>query len=324
VQTTLTAPESTKGGEPPGSLPFGAGHDRRPKSGASHQARLLPFLLLIPALAVLGLMLGYPLFRLVTMSFQEFGLRQQFGTPAPWIGLANFREILGDSYFWTVLVRTLVFCFVNVALTMVIGGILALLLTKLSDSVRVLLSIGLMLAWATPPLAAVVIWQWIFDTQYGLANWALGRQGESWLGEPLSFFMVASIIVVWMGVPFVTFTLYAGLTQVPRELIEAAALDGASPVQRLRAVAYPMLKPIIMILIALSVLWDFRVFTQIYVLQKAGGISRETNLLGVYAYQISIGQNQFGVGAAIAIVMVLFTLVLTIFYLRSMTATEEL
>ncbi len=85
-----------------------------------------------------------------------------------------------------------------------------------------------------------------------------------------------------------------------------------------------MLKPIIMILTALSVLWDFRVFTQIYVLQKAGGISRETNLLGVYAYQISIGQNQFGVGAAMAIVMVLITLVLTIFYLRSMTATEEL
>ena len=192
-------------------------------------------------------------------------------------------------------------------------------MTKLNNVVRGMLSVGLMLAWATPPLAAVVIWQWVFDTQYGLANWALGRQGESWLAEPLSFFMVATIIVVWMGVPFVTFTLYAGLTQVPRELIEAAALDGASPAQRLRVVAYPMVKPIIMILTALSVLWDFRVFTQIYVLQKAGGISRETNLLGVYAYQISIGQNQFGIGAAVAIVMVLITLVLTIFYLRSMT-----
>ena len=283
----------------------------------------MPLVLLLPAVAVLGLMLGYPLVRLVTMSFQEFGLRQQFGTPAPWVGLANFREIIGDRYFWTVLLRTVIFCFVNVALTMVIGGALALLMTKLSNVVRGLLSVGLMLAWATPPLAAVVIWQWVFDTQYGLANWALGRQGESWLAEPLSFFMVATIIVVWMGVPFVTFTLYAGLTQVPRELIEAAALDGASPAQRLRVVAYPMVKPIIMILAALSVLWDFRVFTQVYVPQKAGGISRETNLLGVYAYQISIGQNQFGIGAAVALVMVLITLVLTLFYLRSMTRTEE-
>jgi N,N'-diacetylchitobiose transport system permease protein len=324
VQTTLTAPDSLKGGESPGSPPFGAGATGERASAPQHKARLLPFILLLPSLGVLGLMLGYPLVRLVTMSFQEFGLRQQFGTPAPWIGLANYREILGDSYFWTVLLRTLVFCFVNVALTMLIGGALALLLTKLTTAVRGMLSVALILAWATPPLAAVVIWQWIFDTQYGLANWALGRQGESWLGEPLSFFMVATIIVVWMGVPFVTFTLYAGLTQVPRELIEAAALDGATPFQRLRAVAYPMLKPIILILTALSVLWDFRVFTQIYVLQRAGGISRETNLLGVYAYQISIGQNQFGVGAAVAIVMVLITLVLTVFYLRSMTKAEEL
>jgi N,N'-diacetylchitobiose transport system permease protein len=324
VQTTVAAPGSVKGGESNGSPPLGAGaaNDRSP--GPATRSRLLPFLLLLPAVAVLGLMLGYPLVRLVTMSFQEFGLRQQFGTPAPWVGLENFREIVGDAYFWRVLLRTVIFCFVNVALTMAIGGALALLMTKLSNVVRGMLSVGLMLAWATPPLAAVVIWQWVFDTQYGLANWALGRQGESWLAEPLSFFMVATIIVVWMGVPFVTFTLYAGLTQVPRELIEAAALDGASPVQRLRVVAYPMVKPIIMILTALSVLWDFRVFTQVYVLQKAGGISRDTNLLGVYAYQISIGQNQFGVGAAVAIVMVLITLVLTLFYLRSMTRTEEL
>lgn len=269
-------------------------------------------------------MLGYPLVRLVVMAFQDYGLAQQFGTPAPWVGVANFAEILGDSYFWTVLGRTVVFCFANVALTMGVGVALALLLTKLGTFVRGLLTVGLLLAWATPPLAAVVVWQWIFDTQYGLANWALDRQGESWLAEPMSFFFVATIIVVWMGVPFVAFTVYAGLTQVPRELIEAAALDGASPLQRLRAVAYPLLKPILLILTALSVLWDFRVFTQIYVLQKAGGISRETNLLGVYAYQISIGQNQFGIGAAVAIVMVLITLAMTVFYLRSMTRSEVL
>ena len=324
MHTTVAVPDSVRGGEPNGSPPLGAGRASDRSVGRTPSSHVLPIVLLLPALAVLGLMLGYPLVRLVTMSFQEFGLRQQFGTPAPWVGLANFRGIVDDSYFWSVLLRTVIFCFVNVALTMVVGAALALLLTKLSDLVRGLLSVGLMLAWATPPLAAVVIWQWVFDTQYGLANWALGRQGESWLAEPLSFFMVATIIVVWMGVPFVTFTLYAGLTQVPRELIEAAALDGASPVQRLRVVAYPMVKPILMILTALSVLWDFRVFTQVYVLQKAGGISRETNLLGVYAYQISIGQNQFGIGAAVAIVMVLITLVLTMFYLRSMTRTEEL
>ena len=84
------------------------------------------------------------------------------------------------------------------------------------------------------------------------------------------------------------------------------------------------MRPILLILTSLSVLWDFRVFTQIYVLQRAGGITRDTNLLGVYAYRISIGENEFDNGAAVAIVMVLITLLMTIFYLRSMVRQEEL
>jgi N,N'-diacetylchitobiose transport system permease protein len=149
-------------------------------------------------------------------------------------------------------------------------------------------------------------------------------EGHAWLSRPLSFFMVATVIVVWMGVPFVAFTLYAGMTQVPRDLLEAAAIDGAGPWSRFRYVVLPMLTPILMILTALSVLWDFRVFTQIYVLQRAGGINRDTNLLGVYAYRISIGANRFDIGAAVAIVMVLITVLLTLVYLRQMVRQEEL
>jgi N,N'-diacetylchitobiose transport system permease protein len=168
------------------------------------------------------------------------------------------------------------------------------------------------------------VWQWIFDTQYGLVNWALGKPGHSWLAQPISFFMVATIIVVWMGIPFVTFTTYAALSQIPTELIEAAEIDGAGPVAQWRFVIFPAIRPILLIITSLSILWDFRVFTQIYVLQRAGGISRETNLLGVYAYQISIGQNSFDIGAAIAIVMVLITLLITITYIRSMLRQDAL
>jgi N,N'-diacetylchitobiose transport system permease protein len=180
-----------------------------------------------------------------------------------------------------------------------------------------------------PPLSATVVWQWIFDTQYGLANWALTElgfdfQGHSWLSNPVSFFGVAMIIVVWMGIPFVAFTLYAGLTQVPQDTLEAAAIDGANARQRFWYVTLPFIKPLVLILTALSVLWDFRVFLQIYVLQRAGGIARDTNLMGVWAYRISIGENHFDIGAAIAIVMVVITLLLTVFYLRQMVRQEEL
>jgi N,N'-diacetylchitobiose transport system permease protein len=279
---------------------------------------VLPGLLLLPAILVLGVMLGYPLYRLGVLSVQDYGMAQIFGNPAEFVGLRNFREILTESYFWTVLWRTLIFCAVNVAITMTLGVLIALLLQALGSGMRLLVSTSLILAWAMPALTATVVWQWIFDTQYGLVNWLLSKPGHSWLAEPLSFFSVATIIVVWMGTPFISFTVYAALTQIPDSLIEAAELDGAGFVQRFRFVVAPMLKPILLILTSLSVLWDFRVFTQIYVLQRAGGISRDTNLLGVYAYRISIGENDFDTGAAIAIVMVLITVVLTIGYLRAM------
>jgi N,N'-diacetylchitobiose transport system permease protein len=278
---------------------------------------VLPYSLMFPAVVVLGVMLGYPLYRLVVLSLQDFGLPQVFGQPAEWVGIANFRAILTERYFWTVLWRTLLFCGINVAITMVLGVMIALLLQALGTRMRLLVSTSLILAWAMPALTATVVWQWIFDTQYGLVNWALSKPGHSWLAEPLSFFMVATIIVVWMGIPFVAFTVYAALTQIPTELIEAAHLDGAGARSRFRWVIFPAIRPILLILVSLSVLWDLRVFTQIFVLQRAGGVSADTNLLGVYAYRISIGENDFDTGAAIAIVMVVLTVLLTIGYLRS-------
>ena len=288
------------------------------------RVRPLPYVLLLPAVAALVLMLGYPIVRLFTLALQNFGLKQQFGAAADWVGLRNFRTIFHDPEFWAVLRRTLVFCVVNVVLTIALGMAIALLLKRLGTKMRLLTMLGLMLAWSMPALTSTVIWQWIFDTQYGIANWALDRQGQSWLSNPLTFYFVATIIVVWMGIPFVAFTLYAGLTQIPEERMEAAAIDGANPWQRFRDIVVPALKPILLILTSLSVLWDFRVFTQIYVLQRAGGSTRDTNLLGVYAYRISIGANHFDRGAAVAIVMVAITVLMTMFYLRSMTRQEEL
>jgi N,N'-diacetylchitobiose transport system permease protein len=262
--------------------------------------------------------------RLGTMSLQEYGLPQVFGQPADWVGFANFRAILEDDYFWTVLWRTLIFCFVNVALTMVLGVLVALLLEALGKGMRLLVSAALIIAWAMPALTATIVWQWMFDTEYGLVNWALDRQGHSWFADQLTFFMIATIIVVWMGIPFVAFTVYAALTQIPEEIKEAARIDGARFRDLWRYVSFPALKPILLILTSLSVIWDFRVFTQIYVLQNAGGITRDTNLLGVYAYRISIGENRFDIGAAVAVVMVAITAILTVAYMRAMLRTEEL
>ncbi len=288
----------------------------------------LPYVLLVPAVAALVLALGYPLVRQVVLSFQEFGLAQQFGRPPEWVGLDNYADLVTDPYLWRVTLRSLVFCLVNAAVTMALGVGLALLMRHMSTAVRVLVQSGLLLAWAMPVVAALTVWEWLFDTQYGVVNYVLTKagadfEGHSWLLQPLSFFFVATVVVVWMSVPFVAFTVYAALTQVPEDLVEAAEIDGAGPTQRLRHVVLPSVRPVLLVVGLLQVIWDLRVFTQIYVLQKAGGSTHDTNLLGTLIYRLGIGSGTFGMAAAVAMFMLLLTVVLTAPYVRAMLKQEE-
>ena len=288
----------------------------------------LPYVLVLPAIAALVLALGYPLVRQVVLSFQDFGLAQQFGRPPEWVGLQNYRDLITDPYLWTVTVRSLVFCFVNAAATMAVGVSLALLMRHMSKGIRILLQSGLLIAWAMPVVAALTVWEWLFDTQYGVVNYLLTRlgadfEGHSWLLQPLSFFFVATVIVVWMSVPFVAFTVYAALTQVSEDMVEAAEIDGASAWQRLRHIVLPSIRPVLLVVALLQVIWDLRVFTQIYILQKAGGSTHDTNLLGTYIYRLGIGSGKFGMAAAVAMFMLVLTVVLTAPYVRAMLKQEE-
>jgi N,N'-diacetylchitobiose transport system permease protein len=299
---------------------------RRSRTGRS--AAALPYLLITPAVLALCLALGYPLVRQVVLSFQEFGLAQQFGRPPEWVGLANYRELFSDAYLWRVTVRTVVFCLANAAVTMLIGVGLALVMRAMSTPVRLLAQTGLLLAWAMPVVASLTVWQWLFDTQYGVINYlltALGGdfQGHGWLLKPLSFYFVATVVVVWMSVPFVAFTVYAALTQVSEELVEAAEIDGAGVWHRLRHVVLPSIRPVLMVVGLLQVIWDLRVFAQIYILQKAGGSATDTNLLGTYIYRLGIGGGDFGTSAAVAIFMLALTVLLTAPYVRSMIRQER-
>lgn len=295
---------------------------------ARARRRTPPAGLIVPATALLILALGYPLGRQVVLSFQEFGLAQQFGQPPTWLGWDNYRELVTDPYLWTVVGRTVAFCFVNAGLTVGIGMGIALLMTRMSRPVRVLAQTGLLLAWATPVVAAMTVFQFLFDTEYGLVNWVLTRLGgdferHSWLLDPWSFFLVATIVVVWMSVPFVVFTLYAALTQVPEDVMEAAEIDGASAWRRFVHVVLPTVRPVLLVVLLLQVVWDLRVFTQIYTLQRAGGVVADTNLLGTYIYTLGIKGGDFGTAAAAAMFMLALTVVLTAPYVRMMLRQEE-
>jgi len=311
----------------PPTLP---GHPAPAPAPHRHAKRsLVPWLLLTPTVAVLLVLTGYPLVKLVITSTQRYGREQVFGAPPEFVGLDNYRAVLTDPTFWTVLGRSIAFCAVNVVLTMSLGMLVALLLTKLHRGMRLLVTVGLLLAWAMPALTSIVIWSWMFDAQYGVVNWLLTNAGldyagHSWLIEPLSFFAVATLVITWQSVPFVAFTLYAGLTQVPDDVLEAAQLDGASAGQRFRLVVVPFIKPILLIVTVLQVIWDLRVFTQIFALQDSGGVTSKTSTIGVYIYQVGVAQGRFDVGSAIAVVMVVLILAASLFYVRQIVRTEEL
>ncbi|MGH1565019.1 carbohydrate ABC transporter permease [Mumia sp. DW29H23] len=296
----------------------------------NRRRRPAPYLLLVPALATLALGLGYPLVRQVVMSFQEFGLAQQFGTADPgWIGFDNYADVLTDPTTWAVVLRSIAFCLVAASLTLVIGMAVALLMRQVSTTARIILQISMLAAWASPLVASLTIWNWLFDTRYGMVNWLLvkigfeGMEGYSWLANPWTFFFVAGVIVVWMSVPFVAFSLYAALTQVPEETVEAAQLDGATRTQRFRFIVLPTIRPVLSIVMLLQIVWDLRLFAQIKYLQGAGGTVSETNLLGTYLYQLGVAQSEYGVASAVAMLMLLLTLGLTFGYVRSLLREER-
>jgi N,N'-diacetylchitobiose transport system permease protein len=289
---------------------------------------LTPYALLIPTVVVLVLAMGYPLVWQLITSLQQFGLAQQFGQPAPFVGLGNYIRLATDPYLWTVVGRSLLFCFASAAATMFIGTLLALLMRAVPAAVRIMLQIALLLAWAMPVVAAMTVWTWLFDWHRGVVNWLLTAAGlpfqqHNWLQNPLSFFVVAGIIVVWMSVPFVAFSLFAGLTQVPEEVLEAAQMDGATPAQRFWRITVPIIRPVISIVLLLQVIWDLRVFTQIKLLQDSGSIASETNLLGTYIYQLGAGSSDFGTASAVSIFVLILTIALSAFYIRSMLKEDQ-
>jgi N,N'-diacetylchitobiose transport system permease protein len=290
---------------------------------------VVPYLLMAPAVFVILVVLGYPLYRLVVLSLQHYTLSEIISHKTHWIGLKNYSQIFGDKKFWTILERTVAFTAFNVAMTMILGTLIALLLRKVSAWVKVLVNTAMIFVWATPVVVTIIVWQWLVDQQSGVLNYALTHvlhigdfDRHDWFRSPLSGFAIISALVVWGALPFVVISLYAGISQVPSELEEAARVDGASAVRVFRSVIYPIVKPLFLIVTSLSIIWDFGVFNQVYILLNTKPPS-SYYLMSIYSYQESFGVGNYGRGAAIAMVIVLILVVAAYFYIRQLLRIGE-
>jgi N,N'-diacetylchitobiose transport system permease protein len=315
---TATLPTTT----PAGPAHVRARRPRLARRGGQRGGRLLPLWLLLPAVAVLVPLFAYPLYQLGLLSVLEFGQPQvSGGVPTRFVGAGNYRALLSDGEFWSVLGQTVGFAALCVAATLAVGAALAVLLTRVGRIPRLILSFAALGAWAAPAMTGSVVWMFLFDTNLGLVNEVLGLEGYNWLYDRDVAFALIGAVIVWHSYPFVMVTVYAGIQAVPAPVLEAAELDGAGPWQTWRRVTMPMLRPIITIVVIQSIIWDFKVFTQVYVMTGGGGIAGQNMVLNVYAYQKAFASSQYGLGSAIGVVMTAILLVVTLFYLRALRRT---
>lgn len=300
--------------------------------------RFLPYGLLIPSAVIIGGLLLYPMYQLVVMSFQDVGLAQISGAvPAEGVGTDNYTDVLTDPDFRHALINTAVFAAAAVATTLVAGTLVGLLLHRLGRVMSAIVATGAMLAWGTPQITGAIVFRFLFDDTYGLVNHVLASlprgltrplfgnvdwSAHSWVLSTPSLYTVLLLCVVWMGFPFVAVSVLAGLKSVPEELYEAARVDGAGPWRTFWSITFPALRPIFSVLTVLSVIWDFKVFTQLYVLN--GGLTNKDGFnLSLYSYSKAFGFGaQMGLGSAIALILTVLLLLVTGLHIRQMLREE--
>ncbi|MEO3975841.1 sugar ABC transporter permease [Streptomyces sp. CAU 1734] len=330
----------TPGGPDPQASDSAASDKRRPEvhepktpGGVGPRGRkrgaLLPYLLIGPTVIAIAAVFVWPLIRTTIMSFQDVGRKELWtGEAPPWVGLEQFTNVFGDSAFWDSVVLTIVFMAACVITTLVFGLAIALMMQRMSTWARLIVTAVLIAAWSIPLMVAASIFRWFSDSDYGVVNMVLTKylgldfQGHNWWLDYKQGFVIIGAVVVWGAIPFVAITLYAALTQVPKELEEAASIDGVNAFGQFRYVTFPVIKPVFQMVATLSVIWDFNVLGQVW-LMRGTKPEPEYEVLGLYAFNKAFESNSFSQGAAVSLITVLLLSGVAVYYLRQLLKIGE-
>lgn len=277
----------------------------------------LAFVLNSPAILILLAMLAYPVMYSAYLSLHEYNLRRP--RSFEFIGLGNYTEILSDSQFWNAAWVTLLFSVGSIALTIMLGTMLALLLNEKWPGRGILRAVTL-IPWAIPPVVNGLVWQWLLEGQYGLLNAILLNLGiidtyQAWLVQPATALPSLVLAEVWNNTPFVAIIMLAALQTIPDELYDAAKVDGANLFQRFWFVTLPWLSHSLLLVLITQTMFALRAFDIIYVL-TGGGPGNSTTVLAWLTYVTTFSYSDFGKGNAYAYIIALVTLVLSVAYIR--------
>ncbi len=268
---------------------------------------VLGAIFMVPAAALLLLLLAYPLGLGAWLGFTDTTI----GRIGRFVGAANFASLVHDRVFWLSVWNTFLYTAVASAVKFALGLWLALLLNRnlpLKSFIRAIM----LLPFIVPTVLSAIAFWWIYDSQFSIISWTLVRLGLihqyiDFLGDPINARLALIAANIWRGIPFVAISLLAGLQTISPSLYEAATLDGASRWQRFRYVTFPLLTPIIAVVMTFSVLFTFTDFQLVYAITR-GGPMNATHLMATLAFQRAIPGGQLAEGAAIAGAMIPFLL----------------
>ncbi|MQY16370.1 hypothetical protein SRB5_65680 [Streptomyces sp. RB5] len=326
MEETLTAPAAPA----PSKEPARSGRTESEKALRKKRrvAITRPWTLLAPSLVVLAGLLLWPLIQVGKLSLQSYEVKFGGGV-GTWTGFDNYRALLSQDEFWKyVVANTVFFAVACVVLTIVLGTLVALLLNRLGTVWRLICGSAIMAAWAMPAVTGTQVWVWIFAPEDGIAPKLAGSLGlidpatTNWFTERLPFYAIATLNVVHHGFPFVAITVLAGLVTIPKELYEAGMIDGANAWQRFWKITVPAIRPVFMVVGILSTIWDFKVFTQIFMMPGADSQEEMLNI-GTYSYLKAFAADDYGTGAASAVILTLILLIITLVYIRTLFKQGE-
>lgn len=274
------------------------------------------YALVLPSFLILVVLIGYPV---VNTFLSAFSHVDPVGNVISVGTFANFRTLADDPNLPHVLRQTVIYTFATVGITTVISFVLALVLNQEFPG-RTLAKSLLLLAWAAPLSVSVILWRWIFHGQLGAFNYVLMRLGiiheyRVWLGEPKTAMAAAIFVEIWSSLPFVTITLLAGLQSVPRDIYDAAKMDGAHPLREFLDMTLPLMKPITFIATLLSVIYAFNSFTVIWIFTR-GDPAYRTDIVVTYLYKLAFVNLDFGAASALAVVTFVLLIVFSVTYSR--------
>jgi trehalose/maltose transport system permease protein len=284
---------------------------RRRRTKLQRRQSRVAWLLLVPSLAVVALVALYPLGKTVYQSFtdQEFLALE----PTKWVGLENYRTLWHDTVFRDAIWLTIKFTVITVAFEFALGLVIALVVNS-SFKGRGVMRAVMLVPWAIPTVVAAQMWKWMFDQTFGVFNDAgmrlhLISHGHAWIVEhPLASVCAVDI---WKTTPFVALLLLAGLQVIPRDLYEAADVDGASQLQQFWRITLPLLKPAILVTLIFRTLDALRVFDVFYVFFQN---TPNTQTMAIYAQSTIVGDGHVGYGAAVSVAIFLIIAIFVIIY----------